>query len=53
VRWLPLVLLAAMMVGGLIIEALLHGRLLWASKLPLAALLALAGLRLRRGRGMS
>lgn len=52
-RWLPLVLLAAMMAGGLIIETLLHGRLLWVSKLPLGALLALAGLRLRRGREKS
>ena len=39
---LPLILLAAMLVFGLIIEATRFHTLLWATKIPLAALLAVA-----------
>jgi hypothetical protein len=42
---LPLLLLAAMLVFGLVIEAVRFHTLLWATKLPLAALLAVALLR--------
>lgn len=42
---LPLLLLAAMLAFGLVIEAARFHTLLWATKLPLAALLAVAFLR--------
>jgi hypothetical protein len=42
---LPLVLLAVMLLFGLVIEAVRFHTLLWATKLPLAVLLALAFLR--------
>jgi len=43
----PLILLAVMMALGLIIEEVRYHMLLWATKLPLAALLAVAFLRRR------
>ena len=42
---LPLILLAAMLAFGLAIEAARFHTLLWATKIPLAALLAVAFLR--------
>jgi len=48
----PLWLLAAMLAIALVIEGVLFGRVLWASKLPLALLLALALSRSRRGGAM-
>ena len=42
---LPLALLAAMVGIGLVLEPVLYGALLWQTKLPLIALLALAFLR--------
>lgn len=47
-RALPLLLLAAMMAIGLVIEGRRFGELLWESKVPAAVLLAAAGWRLRR-----
>ena len=44
----PLGLLAAMLAIAIVIEGVLFGRVLWASKLPLALLLALALSRSRR-----
>jgi hypothetical protein len=41
----PLILLAVMLVFGLMIEAVRFHTLLWATKIPLAALLAVAFLR--------
>lgn len=48
-RLLPLHLVTAMLVIAAVMEPLVYERILWASKLPLLALLALA-LVLRRGR---
>ncbi|HKV13296.1 MAG TPA: hypothetical protein VJ725_34465 [Thermoanaerobaculia bacterium] len=45
VTLLPLLLLAAMVVLGLVLEPVLYGVFLWQTKLPLIALLALAFLR--------
>lgn len=42
---LPLILLAAMLTLGLVIEAVRFHTLLWATKIPLAALLAIAFFR--------
>lgn len=47
---LPLVLLAAMMALGLVIEEVRYHTLLWAPKIPLAVLLAVAFLKDTRGR---
>jgi len=47
---LPLVLLALMMALGLVIEAVRYHTLLWATKIPLAVLLAVAFLKDTRGR---
>lgn len=47
-RALPLLLLAAMLAIGLVIEQRRFGVLLWETKVPAAALLAVAGWRLRR-----
>lgn len=46
-RALPLLLLAAMLAVGLVIEQRRFGELLWETKVPVAALLAVAGWRLR------
>jgi hypothetical protein len=45
----PLLLLAAMLAVAIVIEGVLFGRVLGASKLPLALLLGLALARSRRG----
>lgn len=45
VALLPLLLLAAMVALGLVLEPVLYGVFLWQTKLPLIALLALAFLR--------
>lgn len=45
VRLLPLILLAVMMALGLVIEAVRYHTLLWAPKIPLAVLLAVAFLQ--------
>lgn len=45
---LPLVLLGIMATLGLVIEAVRYGTLLWATKIPLAVLLAVAFFRTRR-----
>ena len=45
---LPLILLAVMAALGLVIEAVRYGTLLWATKTPLAVLLAVA-FNVRRG----
>lgn len=42
---LPLLLLAAMVVLGLFLEAAIYDTLLWETKIPLTALLGLAFLR--------
>ena len=47
-RW-PLWLLVAMLSIALVIEGVLYARVLWASKLPLALLLALALSRSHHG----
>jgi hypothetical protein len=47
---LPLVLLALMMALGLVIEAVRYHTLLWATKIPLAVLLAVAFLKNTRER---
>ena len=47
---LPLILLASMAALGLVIEAVRYGTLLWATKIPLAVLLAVALFRVRRER---
>jgi len=47
---LPLILLAAMMMVGLGIEAIRYHTLLWATKIPLAVLLAVAFFKSPRGR---
>jgi hypothetical protein len=46
-RLLPLILLAIMLALGLLIEAGVYRTLLWETKIPLAALLAIAFLRRR------
>lgn len=47
-KLLPLILLAVMAALGLVIEAVRYGTLLWATKIPLAVLLAVAFFRARR-----
>jgi hypothetical protein len=47
---LPLLLLAVMAALGLAIEAVRYGTLLWAAKIPLATLLAVAFLKRSRKR---
>ena len=47
-RLLPLLLLAAMIVTGFGIEAVVYHQVTWLTKLPLIAMLALAFLRGRR-----
>lgn len=49
-RLLPLLLLAALMLIGLLLEATLHDTLLWRGKLPLALLLLWVLARPRPGR---
>jgi len=49
-KLLPLALLAIMAALGLVIEAMRYDTLLWATKLPLAALLAVAFLKNSRKR---
>lgn len=45
---LPLILLAVMTFLGLVIETVRYGTLLWATKVPLAVLLAVAFFRRER-----
>lgn len=47
---LPLLVLAFMAVLGLVIEAVRYGTLLWATKIPLAVLLAVLFFNIRRKR---
>lgn len=49
-RFLPLLLLAAMLAIAVLSELLVHQRLLWVPKLPLTVLLLWPLLRGRRGR---
>ena len=46
---LPLLLLAAMVVLGLVIEATRYGTLLWETKVPVTLLLILAFARRKKG----
>lgn len=49
-KLLPLILLAVMAALGLVIEVVRYGTLLWATKIPLAGLLAVAFWKVRRER---